>query len=99
MSPRRLCALVAGLRSYEDTATYLQDRPGWSREDEWSARIIESLEHWGPLSIIALTGGKGRLPQVNRLFEHKDRPGVTKAPTSDAATIGRFFDKHISGGG
>ncbi|HET7588592.1 MAG TPA: hypothetical protein VFK14_00180 [Solirubrobacterales bacterium] len=64
------------------------------------ARMVEALEHWGPLSVFALVGGKTRLPPPQRLFEHPGRPGAQKKePTSDAAEIGRFFGKHISGGG
>jgi hypothetical protein len=100
MSPRRLCALVAGLRSYKDTATYLQDRPDWTRQDEWSALTIEQLAHWLPLQVLALVGGKTKLPPPQPLFKHPDRPGAkAKEPSSDASEIGRFFKRHISGGG
>lgn len=65
----------------EEAATWRQDKPGWTREDEWSARVIESLEHWGPVLVMAMSGAKAsQLPSPSRLFEHPDRPEPDEKP-------------------
>jgi hypothetical protein len=61
----------------DEAATWRQDKPEWSSSDEWAAKTIESVEHWGALMFLALTYGKVKPSSPYRLFEHPDRPGLT----------------------
>lgn len=101
MSPRRLWALVDGL-PYDQAAfrreERREDRQRWNSQDEWSARIIESLEHWGPLSVMALSGAQGsKIPHPQRLFDHPDRPEpVGGKGASKPMSVAEFEKSHKS---
>jgi hypothetical protein len=91
-SKRRLWALARGLP--KEAVVWVEDLPDWTRQDEFSARTIEALEHWGPMVFLALTRGKGKTVQPARLFEHPDRPSEkTKKKTNDIKEISRFFGR------
>lgn len=71
-----MLALIKGLPS--DAATWREDQPGWTRQDEWAALMIEALDHWGPMIFAALGGDMKKMPAPARLFEHPDRPEPEK---------------------
>lgn len=73
-TPRRILALVRGLPP--DSATFRQDRPGWTQQDEWMAQLVESIDHWGALQFFLAPNRKknAKPPPPQRLFKHPDRP-------------------------
>jgi hypothetical protein len=73
-TPRRLLALIQGLPP--DAATWREDTPNWSQQDELVASLIETTAAWGNQmvsALIAVHGGKPQSIEPVRI-EHPDRP-------------------------
>ena len=81
-----------------EAAVWRQDTPDWTRQDEWAARTLESIEHWGPVLFMALTGGKGRAKPPVRIFDHPDRPKEKPKNVVSIAEFEKKMSDHAKGG-
>ena len=88
-TPRRILALIQGLPI--DSATWRQDKPGWTNQDELAARAVEGVNHWGFITARLL--GAKKPPLVERSLTHPDRPTdeAEKPEAASPAEVAKFF--------